>query len=107
MEDKEKLKQPNHSELSDEQLGDVAGGLEAMISGARQVTTCDNFVCCWCGCRKASASAKSHVCEAQSGMGRTPSERIESVFENTCEWCEYRHSCDKAYTWVGFGSPTP
>lgn len=101
----EKMNAP--AELNDDDLEQASGGLDLHLVGRRQITTCDNFVCCWCGCRKTSPSAKSHVCEAQSGMGRTPSERIEAVFENTCEWCEYRYSCDKAYTWVGLGSPTP
>lgn len=101
----EKMNAP--AELNDDDLEQASGGLELHLVGRRQITTCDNFVCCWCGCQKTSPSAQNHVCEAQSGMGRTPSERIEAVFENTCEWCEYRYSCDKAYTWVGLGSPTP
>ena len=95
------------SELSDYTLEQVVGGLEVMPVGRRQITTCDDFVCCWCGCRKASPTAANHLCEAQSGMGRTPSERLEAYFDNTCEWCEHSFTCPKAYTWVGLGSPTP
>ena len=95
------------AELNDDALELVAGGLEAIASGRRQITTCDNFICCWCKRGKASSSATSHVCPAQSGAGRHAGDTIEAVFENTCEWCNDRYSCDKAYTYVGLGSPTP
>ena len=93
--------------LNDDVLDSVAGGVEAVAVGRRQITTCDDFVCCWCKRRKASSSATSHVCEAQSGPGLHAGEYIEAVFENTCEWCQKRYSCDQAYTYVGLGSPTP
>lgn len=95
------------AEINDEQLDNVAGGLEIQVVGRRQITTCDDFVCTWCRCKKASPSETSHVCQAQSGMGQHPGERIEAVFENTCEWCDYRYTCGKAYTWVGLDSPAP
>lgn len=90
------LKKKNKpAELTDHQLEQVSGGLEMMMLGRRQITTCDGFRCVWCGCSKASSAEKSHVCHPQG----------DAVFENTCEWCEYRYTCDKAYTYVGFGSP--
>lgn len=94
-------------ELSNDELEAISGGLEVPIVGRQQITTCDDFVCLWCGCGKATPSEKSHICAAQSGPGRTPSERIESVFENICHWCAHERTCTKAYTWVGLGSPTP
>lgn len=101
------MKEIKATELNDDALDAVVGGLEIHLVGRRQITTCDNFVCTWCRCKKESPTATSHVCKAQSGMGRHAGEYIEAVFENTCEWCDYRYSCDKAYTWVGLGSPTP
>ena len=82
-------------ELNDELLEKATGGLEVHMLGRRQITTCGNFRCVWCGSSKASSSEKSHVCYPQG----------DAVFENTCEWCEYRYTCDKAYTYVGLGSP--
>ena len=56
---------------------------------------------------KASPAETGHVREAQSGIGCNPGKHIEAVFENTCEWCDYRYACGKTHIWVGIGLPAP
>ena len=81
--------------LDDAALEGVSGGLEVHIVGRRQVTTCDDFVCCWCGRKKADPWEKEHVCHKQGDM----------IYANICNECEYLFSCSRANQYEGIGSP--
>ena len=70
--------------LNDDALDRVAGGTGS------QITTCDSFMCVWCGGGK-SAGQTGHYCPAQGGKD-DPS----SWFDYTCQWCEHLYTCSKA-----------
>ena len=84
--------------LNDDELEGISGGLEVAVTGrAEKITTCDNFVCVWCGHRKSHAAEADHICQPQGN----------AVFENICNECEYLYSCDKAYKMVAGGVCLP
>ena len=78
--------------LEDSELEMVTGGtgLQAAPIGVITVTTCDNFLCCWCrGGKKAGQSG--HYCEAQGGEAFP-----DSWFDYTCKWCDHMYTCPNA-----------
>lgn len=84
-------------ELEDDMLDQVAGGAAMSGKTVSNDHTCEHFVCCWCGNGKAFPGEASHGCTAQGHglLDPTPDGnyvRVEAVFSNTCEWCEYQ-SC--------------
>ncbi|MBE6924871.1 MAG: hypothetical protein E7466_06530 [Ruminococcaceae bacterium] len=67
-------------ELNDDALDKVAGG--AVTSVNIWTHTCNDFVCVWCGRRKASPTETEHICVPQG----------DAVFSNVCNECEFLYS---------------
>ena len=95
-------------ELNDDALEAVSGGLQAPIVGRRKITTCDDFSCVYCGLKKDVLGKDSHGCKPQGhGAPLGGGEYLSAIFENTCENCTHLYTCTRAYTYEGFGSPSP
>ncbi len=93
--------------LNDDELEGVSGGLEAAVTGrGTYITTCDNFVCVWCGQGRQTLTGASHICPKQGDCDEY-GKPIPMSFDNTCDNCEYLHSCGQANSYRPAGVALP